>query len=166
MVFPLLEFVDTLIGQSKVAYPSAEIAAARLALLRPTHMVDYAIDTYKSVHGDAAAIPAEMQEQKDKVYKELEELKKGCAPLDTLCKNEEERVSFGCCCASRVDEENVYLFSPFPFLFVSTEQAGGGWTVELGGSVRQGPDDYSGRGGKLPQVGALHVRLWGLQSSS
>ncbi len=65
MVFPLLAFVDTLIGQSKVAYPSAEIAAARLALFRPTTMVDYAIDTYKSVHGDAAAIPAEMQEQKE-----------------------------------------------------------------------------------------------------
>lgn len=93
MVFPLLEFFDTtLLPAGKVSYKASDIGAARLALLRPTHMVDYAMDTYKSVHGDDAAIPPEMQEQKDKVYASLEELKKGCAPVDTLCKNEEEVV--------------------------------------------------------------------------
>lgn len=94
MVFPLLEFIDTtLLAKQLVSYKAKDIGAARLALLRPTHMVDYAMDTYKSVHGEDAAVPKEMEEQKDKVYKALEELKKGCAPLEKICKNEEERVS-------------------------------------------------------------------------
>lgn len=94
MVFPLLEFIDTtLLPDAKVSYKASDIGAARLALLRPTHMVDYAMDTYKSVHGEDATIPPEMQEQKDKVYVALEDLKKGCAPLDKLCKDEEELVS-------------------------------------------------------------------------
>ena len=95
MVFPLLEFIDTtLLPAGHVNYKASDIGAARLALLRPTHMVDYAMDTYKLVRGEGAAVPAEMQKQKDDVYQALEELKKTCAPLDKLCKNEEERVCF------------------------------------------------------------------------
>lgn len=91
MIFPLLEYLDTLIGKKAVSYSSKDVAAARLSLLRPTHMVDYAIDVYKSIQGDA--VPAEMEEQKQAVYKKLEDLSKGCQPLDDLCKNKEERVS-------------------------------------------------------------------------
>ena len=97
MVFPLLEFIDTtLLPVGHVQYKASDIGAARLALLRPTHMVDYAMDTYKSVH-PGESVPAEMEKQKDDVYQALEELKKACAPLDTLCKNEEERVSVCVC---------------------------------------------------------------------
>lgn len=95
MMFPLLEYLDTLIAKKAVSYPAQDIAAARLSLLRPTHMVDYAIDVYKSVEGDKGAIPAEMEEQKKRVYKDLEDLRKGCQPLDELCKNTEERVRTG-----------------------------------------------------------------------
>ena len=69
------------------------MAAARLSLLRPTHMVDYAIDIYKGIHGDSATIPKEMEEQKKQVYQRLEELRKGCKSLEDLCNNTEERVS-------------------------------------------------------------------------
>jgi len=90
-----LEFLDTLIEQKVVDYQPRDVAQARLALLRPTHMADYAIDVYKEVHGANAEIPAEMQEQRDKVFKELEELKQACAPLEKLCtEDKEERVSF------------------------------------------------------------------------
>jgi eIF3 subunit 6 N terminal domain len=106
MIFPLLEYVDSLIQKEKVSYNAQQVAAARLALLRPTAMVDYAIDTYKSVHGigdSDATIPPEMQQQKDDVYQQLEKLTKGCEALTKLCDNKEERVSFfggadGVCC--------------------------------------------------------------------
>ena len=93
MMFPLLEYLDGLIESDKISYSSKDVAAARLALLRPTHMVDYAIDTYKSVHGESAEIPAEMEEQKKGVFKQLEELQSGCKPLTDICSNEEVKVS-------------------------------------------------------------------------
>lgn len=93
MMFPLLEYLDGLIESDKISYSSKDVAAARLSLLRPTHMVDYAIDIYKSVHGDSAEIPEEMQAQKTEVFKQLEELQAGCKPLTEICDNEEEKVS-------------------------------------------------------------------------
>jgi len=83
--------LDGQIKADKISYSSKDVAAARLSLLRPTHMVDYAVDTYKSVHGDAAKIPEEMEEQKTQVFKQLEELESGCKPLADLCNNEEEK---------------------------------------------------------------------------
>ena len=53
MIFPLLEFVDERIAAKAVSYDSRDVAEARLALLRPTHMVDYAVDVYRSIHGEA-----------------------------------------------------------------------------------------------------------------
>lgn len=91
MMFPLLEYLDDQISAGTVSYASKDVAASRLALLRPTHMVDYAIDIYKGLHGEDSAVPPEMEEQKKKVYKSLEELRTGCEVLEKLCKNEEER---------------------------------------------------------------------------
>ena len=94
MVFPLLEFIDTdLLAKNLVCYQAKDIGAARLALLRPTHMVDYAMENYKIVYGENATIPKEMEEQKQKVFQALEELNRACAPLDKICEDEEERVS-------------------------------------------------------------------------
>jgi translation initiation factor 3 subunit E len=91
MVFPLLEYIDKLIEENTVSYESNGIAEARLALLRPTHMVDYAIDIYKSIHADDA-IPNEMQEQKEAVMKQLDELSSQCAPLDKIASDAEQLV--------------------------------------------------------------------------
>merc|ERR1711935_902154 len=55
------------------------------------HMVDYAVDTYKSVHGESAEIPQEMEEQKTGVFKQLEDLESGCKPLTDICANGEEK---------------------------------------------------------------------------
>jgi translation initiation factor 3 subunit E len=93
MMFPLLEYLDGLIEADKISYSSKDVAAARLSLLRPTHMVDYAVDIYKSVHGESAEIPEEMKEQKTEVFKQLEELESGCKPLTDICTSEEEKVS-------------------------------------------------------------------------
>lgn len=91
MMFPLLEYLDGLIEGDKISYSAKDVAAARLSLLRPTHMVDYAIDIYKSVHGESAEIPQEMEAQKIEVFKQLEELQSGCKPLTDICDNAEEK---------------------------------------------------------------------------
>lgn len=93
MMFPLLEYLDTLIEGGKIDYSAKDVAAARLSLLTPTHMVDYAIDMYKGLHGDSVTIPNEMEQQKTQVYQRLEELRAGCKSLNELCNNKEERVS-------------------------------------------------------------------------
>lgn len=93
MMFPLLEYLDTLIDAGKIEYDKSDVAAARLSLLRPTHMVDYAIDIYKNIHGTDANVPTEMEQQKTQVYQRLKELRAGCNVLDELCNNKEERVS-------------------------------------------------------------------------
>ena len=93
MMFPLLEYLDSLINAGTVSYVSKDVAAARLSLLRPTNMVDYAIDIYKQIEGDeGAAVPKEMEEQKNNVLKQLEELESQCKALQELCANEEEKV--------------------------------------------------------------------------
>eukprot|EP00561_Arcocellulus_cornucervis_P014026 CAMPEP_0185801174 /NCGR_PEP_ID=MMETSP1322-20130828/1292_1 /TAXON_ID=265543 /ORGANISM="Minutocellus polymorphus, Strain RCC2270" /LENGTH=522 /DNA_ID=CAMNT_0028496859 /DNA_START=107 /DNA_END=1675 /DNA_ORIENTATION=- len=91
MMFPLLEYVDSLITAGLVPYTHGDVAASRLALLRPTHMVDYAMDIYRELHGADAAIPQEMEAQKAAVYKQQEELRDGCIKFDELCKNEAEK---------------------------------------------------------------------------
>jgi len=96
MMFPLLEYVDSLISSGAIPYSSSDVAAARLSLLRPTHMVDYAMDIYRELHGDAAEIPNEMEEQKQEVLEKLAELKGdiGCKAFDELCQNAELRTKF------------------------------------------------------------------------
>eukprot|EP00934_Nitzschia_sp_Nitz4_P006798 Nitzschia sp. Nitz4//scaffold212_size37733//24646//26299//NITZ4_007737-RA/size37733-snap-gene-0.78-mRNA-1//1//CDS//3329542034//6788//frame0 len=91
MMFPLLEYMHGQIADGTFAYKSEDVAAARLALLRPTHLVDYAFDMYKMVHPDATELPKDLAEQKDNVFKRLAELEKGCEPLMTLIANEEEK---------------------------------------------------------------------------
>jgi len=93
MMFPLLEYIDSLISTGSVSYSSVDVAQARLELLKPTHMVDYAMDIYREVHGEDATIPTEMEDQKAGVFKELEELREGQMKFDDLCRNVELRAS-------------------------------------------------------------------------
>lgn len=93
MMFPLLEYIDSLISSGSVSYSHVDVAQARLELLKPTHMVDYAMDIYREVHGEDAAIPADMEEQKAGVFEELEGLREGQARFDELCRNEETRAN-------------------------------------------------------------------------
>lgn len=101
MMFPLLEYVDSLINEGMIAYDSSDVAAARLSLLRPTHMVDYAMDIYRELHGDDNPIPQEMEDQKAAVFVKLEELRNASKPLDDLLSNQDQKVSFS---LSRMNE--------------------------------------------------------------
>lgn len=92
MMFPLLEYIDSLISTGSISYSSLDVAQARLELLQPTHMVDYAMDIYREVHGEDATIPSDMEDQKKGVFLELERLREGQMKFDDLCRNEDLRV--------------------------------------------------------------------------
>ena len=122
MMFPLLEYVDSLINSGVIPYSTSDVAAARLSLLRPTHMVDYAMDIYRELHGADAQIPSEMEEQKKQVLETFEKNKSeaGCKAFEELCQNDELRV--------RIDKNDLvtllgseifflYLCSPLQFFF-------------------------------------------------
>jgi translation initiation factor 3 subunit E len=90
MIFPLFDYLEKLIDEGSINYSKREVSEARLALLRPTNMIDYAIDIHKSIHGADATVPPEMETQKAQVLKDLEDLKQRCAPLEEI--GDEERV--------------------------------------------------------------------------
>jgi len=93
MMFPLLEYIDSLISTGSISYSSLDVAQARLELLQPTHMVDYAMDIYREVHGEDATIPSDMEDQKKGVFLELERLREGQMKFDDLCRNEDLRAN-------------------------------------------------------------------------
>ena len=105
MMFPLLEYVDSLIATGATPYSSSDIAAARLSLLRPTHMVDYAMDIYRELHGPDAKIPEEMDIQKEQVFVKMEDTKNANKVLEDLFENHELRVSF------------IFFHTTFPIVF-------------------------------------------------
>jgi len=90
-MFPLLEYVDNLITNDLIPYSHSDVASARLSLLQPTHMVDYAMDIYRELHGMEVEIPKEMEEKKAKVYQRLEELRDGSSVFDELLSDEAEK---------------------------------------------------------------------------
>ena len=93
MMFPLLEYIDSLISTGSVSYNSVDVTQARLELLKPTHMVDYAEEIYREIHGADATIPQGMEDQKAGVIEGFEKLREGQIKFDELCRNGEVRVS-------------------------------------------------------------------------
>jgi translation initiation factor 3 subunit E len=105
MVFPLLEYLDTLISKKAISYETKDVAEARLALLMPsTHMVDYAIDVYRSIHGENAIIPTEMEQHKQTVLEKRETLRQACAGLEQLRNDDEQRVRKNTTATARTNE--------------------------------------------------------------
>jgi eIF3 subunit 6 N terminal domain len=84
MVLPLLEFLKERVDAGALGYSHADLDRARLEIVRPTNMVDFAEDLYQSLHkgGDVASVPTkELQDQKQAVYKQKEQLEAACERL-------------------------------------------------------------------------------------
>uniref|UniRef100_A0A7S2YDF7 Eukaryotic translation initiation factor 3 subunit E n=1 Tax=Entomoneis paludosa TaxID=265537 RepID=A0A7S2YDF7_9STRA len=92
MMFPLLEFLDGLITSKQIAYPSEDIQAARLALLRPTKMKDYAMDILNASESveNKEQMMKELNEEKTSVLQQLDSLKEGCKSLQEICEKEDQ----------------------------------------------------------------------------
>jgi len=102
MLFPLLEFLDSLLAPRgdgvdsapslpPVPYTPTSVARSRLDLLGPTHMVDYAMDVYGQLYPSIGSVPAEMELKRAAVLDRLEELKGECAGIETLLGDTDRR---------------------------------------------------------------------------
>ncbi|KAJ1461621.1 eIF3 subunit 6 N terminal domain-containing protein [Pelagophyceae sp. CCMP2097] len=80
LVFPLLEFLE-----ENTTYDSTAVQRARLELLGPTNMVDYAIEIHTALNGgDPENGPADMVARRDVVFEEMESLEAKTAALRAL----------------------------------------------------------------------------------
>ncbi len=69
LILPLLDFLENC-----QIYPADEVKGARLEIIQPTNMLDYAIEIYKELHEGEKA-PAELEERRDLVFTRLDVLK-------------------------------------------------------------------------------------------
>jgi len=87
MILPLLQYLEDLLDEGVSSYKKADVTRARLALVQPTKMVNYAAEIAQSLNESVG----DVQKEKDAVFQELESLKSKCKTLDKLCTT--ERVS-------------------------------------------------------------------------
>ena len=83
-VFPMLDFLS-----SHGIYPEEELMTAKLELLKPTNMVDFATEVYQKLN-NSSQVPSELETQRKAVLDELNAVKAECSPMLTLIDNEEE----------------------------------------------------------------------------
>ena len=69
LVFPLLDFLE-----ENTSYEAGSVQRARLDLLAPTNMVDYAIDLYKDLTGTQEE-PSYLVDRREEVLEEMEDMK-------------------------------------------------------------------------------------------
>jgi len=89
-MFPLLEFVDEILIKEHSYYTTESVASARLELLKPTNMVDYAAEINQQLTG-ATSMPAEFAAQKEKVLSTLSSLTEEAAPFSALAADADQR---------------------------------------------------------------------------
>lgn len=81
LVFPILEF-----HQEKGIYDAADIMKAKLALLKNTNMVDFAMDIYKALN-DTEEVPQTMKEHRSQVVARLRQLQHDVDPIIKCLEN-------------------------------------------------------------------------------
>lgn len=84
LMFPLLEFL----GENKM-YSTEDLMRAKLELLKPTNMVEYAMEIYQQLNG-TEEVPAEMAERKDLILQQLTDLQVAAQPLLEICSSPAE----------------------------------------------------------------------------
>lgn len=80
LMFPLLEFVD---GNEFLNYKPSDIQHARLSLVKPTNMVEYAIEIFQDLN-NTKEVPADMAAQQSAVYAQIEAYEKEDTTLRTF----------------------------------------------------------------------------------
>jgi len=78
LMYPLLQFLE-----EREIYSPETLMQAKLELLKPTNMVDFAIDIHKELN-QTEEVPAEMLTQRETVLGQLEKLQKEAEPMLNL----------------------------------------------------------------------------------
>lgn len=84
LMFPLLEFVE---NNRELRYDPKDVQRARLDLLKPTNMVDYAIEIYDDLNEGTEEGKEEMEKQKNEVYAKMEMLRSENEELEKFFKD-------------------------------------------------------------------------------
>ncbi|DBA02091.1 TPA: hypothetical protein N0F65_011158 [Lagenidium giganteum] len=83
-MFPLIDFLS-----SNELYDEAQLMAAKLSLLKPTYMADFAVEIYQTLH-NTTDVPAEFEERRGTILDSLSYVKSQCSPMLDLINDEEK----------------------------------------------------------------------------
>lgn len=83
-MFPLIDFLS-----SNELYEEAQLMAAKLSLLKPTNMADFAVEIYQTLH-DTTDVPAEFEDRRGAILDSLSFAKSECGLMLELIEDEEK----------------------------------------------------------------------------
>lgn len=83
-MFPLIDFLS-----SNELYDEAQLMAAKLALLKPTNMADFAVEIHQTLH-NTTDTPAEFEDRRGEILDALSYAKSECRPMLELIEDEEK----------------------------------------------------------------------------
>lgn len=83
-MFPLIDFLS-----SNELYDEAQLMAAKLALLKPTNMADFAVEIFQTLH-NTEEVPAEFEDRRGEILDALSFAKNECRPMLELIEDEEK----------------------------------------------------------------------------
>ncbi|OQR97164.1 eukaryotic translation initiation factor 3 [Achlya hypogyna] len=86
-MFPLIDFLS-----SNEMYDEKQLLAAKLDLLKPTSMTDFAVEIYQSLNG-AAKVPAEFETRRAAILDALAAAKASCKPILALLEDQDKVVA-------------------------------------------------------------------------
>lgn len=83
-MFPLIDFLS-----SNELYDESQLMAAKLSLLKPTNMADFAVEIYQTIH-NTTDVPAEFEDRRGAILDSLSLAKSECSPMLELIEDEEK----------------------------------------------------------------------------
>ncbi|KAF0776038.1 hypothetical protein AaE_000262 [Aphanomyces astaci] len=86
-MFPLIDFLS-----SNEMYDDKQLQAAKLELLKPTKMADFAIEVHQALHG-ASKVPAELEKKRHAIIDEVNAAKGQCKPFLTLVDDQDKIIA-------------------------------------------------------------------------
>jgi translation initiation factor 3 subunit E len=120
-MFPLIDFLS-----NNELYEETQLIAAKLELLKPTNMTDFAVEIYQTLHDKKTKIPQEFEERRTAILDSLSFAKSECRPMLELIADEEKIMqlqSENLLNASYLDQhegvrDDIMLFVCFFFCFM------------------------------------------------
>ncbi|RHY06665.1 hypothetical protein DYB25_008901 [Aphanomyces astaci] len=113
-MFPLIDFLS-----SNEMYDDKQLQAAKLELLKPTKMADFAIEVHQALHG-ASKVPAELEKKRHAIIDEVNAAKGQCKPFLTLVDDQDKIIALqndGLLTAAYLEQHHAVRFlavAPYP----------------------------------------------------
>jgi translation initiation factor 3 subunit E len=86
-MFPLIDFLS-----NNEMYDEKQLMAAKLELLKPTNMADFAVEIHQSLH-NSTKVPAEFEKRRAVILEDLSKAKGQCKPMLQLLEDQDKIVA-------------------------------------------------------------------------